>query len=84
MFSRRLDRMCMPRGAWQRTVLPLHSAIPEATRTSTLAAFARPDRSVLQPMVLVSTDRASRGVDFGARASSSRLLLLAPLFSSRS
>jgi len=49
----------------QRMLLPLHAAIPEAARAETLTTFARPDRSVLQPMVLVSTDRASRGVDFG-------------------
>jgi len=51
--------------AAQRLLLPLHAAIPEASRAETLTTFARPDRSVLQPMVLVSTDRASRGVDFG-------------------
>ena len=44
----RADRRSMA-----RAVLPLHAAIPEADRAKALGAFARPERTVLQPMVRV-------------------------------
>lgn len=45
-----------------RKVLPYHGAIDAATRDSNLVEFCRP--LLEQPAVLISTDRASRGMDF--------------------
>lgn len=45
-----------------RKVYPYHGALDAATRESNIAEFSRP---LLQmPVVLVCTDRASRGMDF--------------------
>lgn len=46
-------------------LIPHHSAISERQRQENLACFARSDRAVLRPMLLICTDRAGRGVDFG-------------------
>jgi ATP-dependent RNA helicase DDX18/HAS1 len=45
-----------------RKVLPYHGAIDAANRDSNLVEFCRP--LLEQPAVLISTDRASRGMDF--------------------
>lgn len=51
------------RGA-DRSVYSYHSAIDPATRAANLREFCRPLLS--QPAVMISTDRASRGMDFQA------------------
>lgn len=49
-----------------RKVLPYHGAIDAKSRESNIAEFARPLLKL--PVVLVCTDRASRGLDFDAAA----------------
>ncbi|KAJ1455051.1 P-loop containing nucleoside triphosphate hydrolase protein [Pelagophyceae sp. CCMP2097] len=50
----------------ERTVLPYHSALPYDRREASYAQFIADGSDT--PLTLVCTDRASRGVDFGALA----------------
>jgi superfamily II DNA/RNA helicase len=56
----------MDRSSSSRRVLSYHSALQPRSRDEALQAFTDDDEN-LPPAALVCTDRASRGVDFGAR-----------------